>query len=177
MTLMVTRWWLALTNLGRRKPRGSGINLWGKFSDGRDCGFSWRGAGRITDPFCEWVQAHGQRVYRHSKVCRPYRSADRRALQMASWPELRGDPGFHQCNDRAFRHAACSLGGAREQGFWPRRKISMMRMGPPQPGHGSRRVSGTASVSCTASCSGRGALSRARIFAILALRVALASNP
>ncbi|WP_205963934.1 hypothetical protein, partial [Pseudoruegeria sp. SK021] len=31
--------------------------------------------------------------------------------------------------------------------FCPRRKISMMRMGPPQQGHGSRRVSGVISGS------------------------------
>jgi site-specific recombinase XerC len=35
-------------------------------------------------------------------------------------------------------HAACSLGGARDIGFWPRRNISVMRIGPPQQGHGSR---------------------------------------
>lgn len=146
MTLVAARWRPALTNLGRRKPRGSGISLWGKFSDGRDCGCSWRETGRGADPFCNWVQAHGLRIYRHTKVRRPYRSADRRALQMAPWPELCGDPRFHQCDDRVFRHAACSLGGAREQGFWPRRKISMMHMGPPQHGHGSRRVSGIISA-------------------------------
>ena len=42
----------------------------------------------------------------------------------------------------AICHAACSRGGARDIGFCPRRKISMMRMGPPQHGHGSRGVSG-----------------------------------
>jgi len=30
------RWRAALTNLGRRKPRGSWIRLWGKRADGRD---------------------------------------------------------------------------------------------------------------------------------------------
>lgn len=54
----------------------------------------------------------------------------------------------------------------------------MMRMGPPQQGHGSRRVSGMISLgSGGVACSGRWTQSRARIFVMLALRVELASNP
>ena len=51
----------------------------------------------------------------------------------------------------------------------------MMRMGPPQQGHGSRRVSGMiSSGSGAVACSGRWTQSRARIFVMLALRVELA---
>jgi len=45
--------------------------------------------------------------------------------------------------------AACFLGGARDIGFCPRLQISMMHIGRPQQGHGSRSVSGAISaVSC-----------------------------
>src|SRR6056297_2545165 len=69
--------------------------------------------------------------------------------------------------------------GGRDIGFCPRRKISVIRMGLPQQGHGSRRVSGAISV-CgfgAATCSGCGTQSKARILVMLALRVALASSP
>ena len=55
----------------------------------------------------------------------------------------------------------------------------MMRMGPPQQGHSSRKVSGMISASGpdAAACSGRWTQSKARIFVMLALRVELASRP
>lgn len=84
------------------------------------------------------------------------------------------------CDGRqAVCHAACSLGGARDIGFCPRRKIAMMRMGLPQQGHGSRRVSSALSTfgSGTATCSERWTQSKARIFVMLTLRVELASSP
>ena len=81
--------------------------------------------------------------------------------------------------DQALRHAACFLGGARDIGFCPRRNISMMRIGPPQQGHGSRKVSGmiSASGSEVSVGFGRWVHSNARIFMILVLRLELASNP
>ena len=52
------------------------------------------------------------------------------------------------------------------------RKISMMRIGPPQQGHGSRRVSGMISARRLRLLSGPvGAPSRPRILAMLALRL------
>ena len=64
-------------------------------------------------------------------------------------------------------------------GFCPRLKISMMRMGPPQQGHGSRKVSGAISVlgSGVATRSGCWTQSKARILVMLALRAELASRP
>ena len=53
----------------------------------------------------------------------------------------------------------------------------MMRMGPPQQGHGSRRVSGMISGSGVVGFSGRWTQSKARIVRMLALRVELASRP
>ncbi len=55
----------------------------------------------------------------------------------------------------------------------------MMRMGPPQQGQGSRRVSGmiSASGSDAAVCSVHGTPSRVRILAMFALRLELASRP
>ena len=55
----------------------------------------------------------------------------------------------------------------------------MMRIAAPQQGHGSRRVSGMISASGpdTVACSGRWTHSKARIFAMLALRAELASRP
>lgn len=55
----------------------------------------------------------------------------------------------------------------------------MMRMGPPQQGHGSRRVSGMTSESDpdALACSGRWTQSKARIFVMFALRAELASRP
>ena len=55
----------------------------------------------------------------------------------------------------------------------------MMRMGPPQQGHGWRKVSGmiSGSVSGVATWSGGFMQSWVRILVMFALRVALASNP
>lgn len=76
-------------------------------------------------------------------------------------------------------HAACSLGGARDIGFCPRRNTSMIRMRPPQHGHGSRKVSGA--ISCNSSgsavCSARWTPSKDRIFVMLVLRTELARRP
>ena len=54
----------------------------------------------------------------------------------------------------------------------------MMRIGPPQQGHGSRRMSGMTSAAGAGgvACSGCGVPSKVRIFVILTLRVALASR-
>lgn len=55
----------------------------------------------------------------------------------------------------------------------------MMRICAPQHGHGSRNVSGlvTFALSSSGVFSGAGTLSSSRAFAILALRLLLASKP
>ena len=78
---------------------------------------------------------------------------------------------------RTSRHAACSLGGARDCGFWPRRKVSTMRITPPQSGHGSRSVSGMISAVDASSCLAVSAPSNVRTLLILTLRCAEASRP
>tara|TARA_R110000787_G_scaffold8393_2_gene27963 strand:- start:25 stop:309 length:285 start_codon:yes stop_codon:yes gene_type:complete len=88
-----------------------------------------------------------------------------------------GQPVVFSDRRQAMRHAACSQGGVRDIGFWPRQKISMMRMGPPQQGHGSRRVSGMTSATASSVCGDCSVPSSVRIFAILVLRAALASYP
>jgi len=50
-------------------------------------------------------------------------------------------------------------------------------MGPPQQGHGSRKVSGLIPAVACGAASGRAALSEVRIFAMLDLRAAQASRP
>ncbi len=78
---------------------------------------------------------------------------------------------------RASRHAAAFLGGARDCGFRPRRKVSMMRICPPQSGHGSRSMRGVTSATGGSSCLAVCEPSKTRAFAILAFRPALASRP
>ena len=78
---------------------------------------------------------------------------------------------------RAVGHAACFLGGARDRGTSPRRNVSMMRITPPQSGHGSRNVSGMISAVDASSCAVASSPNNARILAMLALRAALASRP
>lgn len=69
-----------------------------------------------------------------------------RPWTVASGPVLTREPGLDQAGRWAFHHAAISRGGARDCGFFPLWKTSMMRMGPPQHGHGSRSVSGVGSA-------------------------------
>lgn len=162
--MLAATWWRpALTNLGRRKPRGSGTSLWGKCADGRGFGCNWRPAGRVAGTEFNRGDAHEPWIYRRSRWLRPYLAADHGARHTVSRPELQGYPGCHQCGERAFRHAACSRGGARDRGCCPRRKISMMRMGPPQQGQGSRRVSGMILALVASFDPGTSAPSKARI--------------
>lgn len=145
----------ALTNLGRRKPRGSLIGLWGKCADAWGNHWIWLRpiAWLATDPppdcsnSTEGLGANAPE--------RP----DRRRQAQSGLAGSTGSSRCHSVNDGRWQeiyHAACSLGGARDIGFCPRRNISMMRIGLPQQGHGSRRVSGAISVcgSGTAGCSG-----------------------
>ena len=96
---------------------------------------------------------------------------------ITSRPVLTLEPGLDQPGRWAFHHAAISRGGARDCGFFPLRKISMMRIGPPQHGHGSRSVSGVGSAAGSGAAARGASSSRPRIFAMLTLRVALASRP
>ena len=95
----------------------------------------------------------------------------------ATRPEQSAVPGETVMWGPWVDHAAALEGGARGLGRWPLRKISMMRMVPPQSGQGSRRVSGAASENCASLLDGVSASSNARILAMFALRRALARRP
>ncbi len=75
---------------------------------------------------------------------------------------------------------ACGTGDARCMGCWPRRKVSMMRMGPPQQGQGCSGAFGCSGVvlrALMASTGINGAASSSRMRAMLRARDWLLRNP
>lgn len=171
-------WWRStLTNLGRTKPRGARRCLWRKSAEGvvhmadkRAPEFGAPGESLTFSASCRCFEPR-----KRATVCRIWRSVPSRANR--GHAGSRQAPAADQAKGWAFHHAACSRGGARDRGVCPRRKISMIRIGAPQQRHGSRRVSGACSVAVSGAGAGCGTPSKARIFAILALRLALASRP
>ena len=153
--MAAARWRPALTNLGRRKPRGAWIRLWGKCAVGQGRGCDWHAVGGGASTRRRWsswarlVDLRPMMVLRFSQVA---------VWGVETWrfpTEPAAAAGGLSLRWAGVYRGARSLGGARDIGFWPRRKISMMRMGPPQQGHGSRRVCGTISATGSACCSGR----------------------
>lgn len=88
----------------------------------------------------------------------------------------RATQALDELGDQSLCHAACFLGGARDRGTSRRLNVSMMRIGPPQSGQGSRNVSGMTSAVGASSRSGPSTPSNVRIFAMLALCCAEASK-
>ena len=101
-----------------------------------------------------------------------------------------GEPGATMSivmgvGERCRRHEvsiliACGTGDARCWGCWPRRKVSMMRMGPPQQGQGCSGAfgcSGVVSRALMASTGINGAASSSRMRAMLRARDWLLRNP
>jgi hypothetical protein len=115
-------------------------------------------------------------------VCLWRRWGDSDAAPEAWFPGGRymggGGDGRH---DIAVPLLAWGDGGAR--GSPPRRKLSTMIMRPPQQGHGGRWFMAAPAAMSASSCSvegsidGKGAVISSLARAILALQVALASNP
>lgn len=171
-------WWRStLTNLGRTKPRGARRCLWRKSADGvvdlahrRPPAFGAPGDSLAFSASCRYFEPR-----KRATVCRIWRSVPSRANR--GHAGSRQAPAADQAKGWAFHHAACSRGGARDRGVCPRRKNSMIRICAPQQGHGSRRARGAGSAAVLGAAAGCGTPSRARIFAILALRLALASRP
>lgn len=161
----------------REEAAGAGRHLWGKSVAGWFCGSDRRDGvggegGRVQNlpEALVWLQPGKERF---CAVIATFRTAtDRRAR-----PVLLKQPVYGGWDERAFGHAACFLGGARDRGTSPRRNVSMMRMGPPQQGQGSRRASGRISAAGASSCLFSFSPSNARNFEMLALRAALASRP
>ena len=139
----------ALENLSGRKPRGSGRGLWGK-RDGV--------AGGTFGALDRWaaMDSFSAATARYLRLTNGPR---RPRCGIVSGPEIGGstEPRFPERGvgpDRGRRrrwpchHAAAFRGGALVRGRSPRRKVSTIRIAPPQSGHGSLRVSGgTGSVS------------------------------
>lgn len=176
-TVAAGRWRSTLTNLGRTKPRGARRCLWGKSAEGvvdlahrRPAEF-----GAPADSLVFFASCRRFEPRNRNAVRRIWRSVPLRADRGHAGPWQA--PAADQAKGWAFHHAACSRGGARDRGVCPRRKISMIRIGAPQQGHGSRKVRVAGSASLSGVEAGCGTPSRVRIFAILALRLALASRP
>ena len=177
----------ALENLPRTKPRGAcAALLWGKQVGAADVpGLRPRRGERLTGPgfgfgggagadWCSighfWVGAGGGFRSQHE---RPWRLP----LQDGVAGLCAGDVGAFSDG-----HAALRTGGARDRGVWPRAKVSMTIMGPPQHGHGWRRVrvatASAASMSpASGFASGGSAWSSRRMVAMLRTRALLAKRP
>ena len=150
----------ALENLPRTKARASWRYLWGKCADARCHGdlcvsfgaFHCAGHKRIPTLWPGYIGL----VWRNriGKPCPRSISASRPGRFCLVQPALLR---FGNFDKRFVCHAACSRGGARDIGFCPQRKISMMRMSPPQQGHGSRFGNFDKRFVCHAACSRGGA--------------------
>ena len=160
-----------MANLPWRKPREAGSHLWGKRIAGGRC-WPLRGdrgprylIGRATRGGEDARSAGGDGLAARARVV--LWETGQRGVR----PVPGGEPVVDQPGRRASRHAASLRGGARVIGRSPRRKISTIRIGPPQQGHGSRRVSGmTSALGACGSRSGVACPRRSRIRAMVALR-------
>ena len=127
----------------REEAAGAGRCLWGKCVGGWVCGC----CGGVAEE--DWYAAASP--FRRgvclgfnpgAVVLRLLRDFPGRCVHKGVWPVWLRQPVCNGWDERALGHAACFLGGARDRGTSPRRNVSMMRIVPPQSGHGSRRVSG-----------------------------------
>ena len=153
-------WSPALENLPRTKPRGLSRRFYG------ESGLGWLvfwGCGTITGSNCRDLAlvfpaepgpiGSVRSVSRRVKIAAGISSASGRSACRCT-AACRGFAPV-TCGAVADGHAALLAGGARARGICPRSKVSMMIMGPPQRGHGWRRVwTATASAASVSPAAG-----------------------